>query len=123
MSNKIVKTLVTMESLISLMGMINTYLSVSNYLELDLIVRIIMFLTGFLIITYMVYVFLLGFKVSNFITNNKLEYKISRKTSFVNQDDEKEWMFLQLSKKFPSLSFRRLNRLINKHYESIRHNE
>ena len=119
MFKKILKSLVTMESICSLIGLINTFFGFTRILDLDLLIRMIMATTGIILIVYIFYSSTQSQKVSTFITNNEENYKKQLKSSFNDFEDKKRWMFYALSDKFPSLSCRKLKKLITKHYEFI----
>lgn len=120
MFKQIKKNLMTMESMISLIGFVNTSFGILGNLDISLIIRAILLLTGLISIVYIIYSSSQSQKVSNFITNNEVNYKKQIRTSFIDFEDKKRWMFYALSDKFPSLSCGKLKKLINKHYEFIR---
>lgn len=108
-----------MESICSLIGFINVGIGAFELLDMTLFVRIIMLLTGSILVIYMLYSFSQQNKVSIFITNNENKYQNQRKSKFFDIDEKKAWMFFALADKFPSLSCRKLKKLINRHYEFI----
>lgn len=108
-----------MESICSLIGFINVGIGASKLLDMTLFVRIIMLLTGSILVIYMLYSFSQQNKVSIFITNNENKYQNQRRSAFFDINEKKAWMFFALADKFPSLSCRKLNKLINRHYEFI----
>ncbi len=119
MLKKIFKSLTTMESMISLIGIINTSFGVLGNADMSLLIRIIMLTTGLISVVYIIYTSSQSQKVSNFITNNEARYKKQKKSAFEDINDKKGWMFYALADKLPSLSCRKLKKLINKHYEFI----
>ncbi|NCA80386.1 MAG: hypothetical protein EOM76_09440 [Sphingobacteriia bacterium] len=119
MIKKILKSLVTMESICSLIAFINLGSGAIKSLDMSLLVRIVMLSTGLILIVYIYYSSTQQDKVSTFITNNEDRYKRQLKSSFIDIENKKEWMFYALAEKFPSLSCRKLKKLINKHYEFI----
>lgn len=108
-----------MESICSLIGLINTFFGFTRIFDLDILIRIVMGTTGIILIIYIFYSSAQSQKVSNFITNNEVIYKKQLRSAFTDLEDKKRWMFYALSDKFPSLSCRKLKKLITKHYEFI----
>lgn len=119
MIKKVIKSIVTMESICSFIGFVNLATGAFKFLDMTLIVRIVMLSTGLILLIYMAYSFGQQQKVSTFITNNEKKYQNQRKSIVMDINDKKAWMFFALAEKFPSLSCRKLKKLINKHYEFI----
>lgn len=119
MLKKIFKPLTTLESMISLIGYVNTFFGLFAIADMSLLIRIIMLITGLISIMYIIYSSMQRQKVSNFITNNEHRYKMQRKIPINDVADKKQWMFYALAEKLPSLSCKKLKKLIDKHYEFI----
>ena len=119
MIKRIKENLITMESMISLIGFINTSFGVLGKQDMSILIRIVMLTTGLISIIYIIYSSTQKQKVSNFITNNEEKYNKQRKSLFIDFEDKKKWMFYALADKFPSLSCKKLKKLIIKHYEFI----
>lgn len=59
-------------------------------------------------------------QISVFIDNNKENYRLQRRSAYIDLNDEKNWMFLKLASKFPNTTCQILRTFIDNHYELIR---
>lgn len=58
-------------------------------------------------------------EISIFISNNEKRARAANKYPSFPLNEKKDWMFLKLSKKFPEITCLKLQTLIDKHYELI----
>ncbi len=100
-------------NIMNILNIVFGWLVIQNYKTW---VGVLIIASGVLAMVLIYYRSKLQAEISTYIYGNSQRYKAERQTAFRDVDEEKQWMFLQLSEKYPGMSCQTLKKLIETHY-------
>ncbi len=119
MKNLLSNTLSTVDIILTLIGLTNTVVGVFSLASFNIIIGVVLLASGLIIMVYLFINHLRKSEVSIFITNNEKRFTNEIHSVIKSLDVKKEWMFVELAKKFPQMTVKTIKSLIDKHYKLI----